>query len=286
MLKLNIEEKHDLNENDDISSKAVREITEKEVKDAINNTPNKAPGDKVYSQHLKQHTPKLITLLTKIFNSSLKIGYFPDTWKIATVTMILKPEKDSNLTTSYRPISLLPILGKVMERIMILRITTLMIEKKILNKYQYGFQKGKSCIHQVLRLSEHISKWLNKKPKGRTISLFIDAEKAFDVAWHNGLRIMLKEENFPETLIRWISNWLENRKCRVKINQCLSKQVTLKAGLPQGSLLSPIFYIFLIRNMPTKATEDFISIFYADDTSYASSDNPHGRRKKYAGQSL
>ena len=145
------EETHDAqNDPNDISDpniKVVRTISEKEVKEAIKSTPNKAPGDKVYAQHLKHHTPELITIITKIYNASLKLGYFPERWKQSVVTMILKPDKDASLPTSYRPISLLPILGKVFERIMIVRITIFFYEKKIFNMYQAGFQKGKSTMH-------------------------------------------------------------------------------------------------------------------------------------------
>ena len=166
------------------------------------------------------------------------------------------------------------------------RISSLMIAKGLLNKYQYGFQKKKSAIHHLLRLSEHISKWLNTRPNGRTISVFIDAEKAFDTVWSNGVRKMLIDENFPPILIRWVSSWMENRTCRVRINQAISHKVQLTAGLAQGSLLSPIVYIFFTRNMPTKAKNDFLSSFYADDTSYASPDSSHGNRKSFAGDSL
>ena len=148
----------------------------------------------------------MIQIITNIFNASLSIGYFPKKWKCAILTMILKPDKDSSSPKSYRPISLLPILGKVMERIMTERITLYMIDKGLLNKFQYGFQKKKSCVHQVLRLSEHINRWFNAKPSGRTIAVLIDAEKAFDCLWHDGLRQMILKDNFPTILIRWISS--------------------------------------------------------------------------------
>ena len=97
---------------------------------------------------------------------------------------------------------------------------------------------------------------------------------------------MLQDEKFPEKIIRFISSWLSNRKCRVRINDEISYLVLLKAGVPQGSLLSPIIYIFYIQKMPTKSAEDFLTSFYADDTSYAASDNPHSKRKSFAGKAL
>ena len=73
--------------------------------------------------------------------------------------MILKPDKVATLPGSYRPISLLPVIGKLMEKIMTQRIANLMIQKGLINKFQAGFQKGKSTTHQLLRLSEHITLW-------------------------------------------------------------------------------------------------------------------------------
>ena len=138
------------------------------------------------------------------------------------------------------------------------RITIYMVEKGLLNKFQYGFQKNKSCVHQVLRSSEHINKWFNAKPSGRTIAVLIDAEKAFDCIWHDGLRQMIMNDKFPVILIRWISSWLTQRTCRVRVNNSLSNLAILAAGVPQGSLLSPIMYIYFTRHMPTRATNEIM----------------------------
>ena len=200
--------------------------------------------------------------------------------------MILKPDKDATDTKSYRPISLLPIVGKIFERIMTKRITAYMISKALINKYQYGFQKNKSCVHQVLRMSEHINRWFNTKPSGRTLAVLIYAAKAFDCVWHDGLRQMFMNDKFPAILIRFLSSWLSQRTCRVRINTDLSNFAILSAGVPQGSLLSPIIYIYFTRNMPTKATNEMFSSFYADDTAYAASDAPHARRRTFAGENL
>ena len=86
------------------------------------------------------------------FNASKKLGYFPDQWKKSVITMILKPDKLAALPGSYRPISLLPVIGKLLEGIMASRLTKYMIKNGLINKYQCGFRKGKSCEHQLLRL--------------------------------------------------------------------------------------------------------------------------------------
>ena len=153
--------------------------------------------------------------------------------------MILKPEKNPSLPGSYRPISLLPVIGKLLEGIMASRLVNYMVKHELFNKYQCGFKSKKSCFHQLLRLSEHVTKWFNKKPSGRTVAIFIDAEKAFDSVWHFGLKKLFHEANFPIKITRWLSSFLDNRKGTVKVNNIILKEFLLMAGVTQGSLLAP-----------------------------------------------
>ena len=143
-------------------NESTRKITVKEVKMQFRKTPNKAPGDSVFPQHLKMGTEKLFQLLTSLFNASFDLGYFADKWKISTISMILKPDKSAALPSSYRPISLLPIIGKLFERILTVRLTLYMEQNGLVNKFQCGFRKKKSTVHQLIRLAEHIYKWYNK----------------------------------------------------------------------------------------------------------------------------
>ena len=123
----------------------------------------------------------------------------------------------------------------------------------------------------------------NINPKGRTVSIFINTEKEFDTVWHDGLRKMLHDANIPIIILRIISNFLDNRHGSVKINESISTKVPLTAGVPQGSILSPLLYIFFIRQLPTKTSNEIMSSFYADDICYFASDNPHKSRKSFAG---
>ena len=95
-------------EETNVNEKLIKTITPEEIKKHVKKTPNKAPGDKVFVQHLKIGTDKLFKVLAIIYNASLKLGYFADKWKISIITMILKPNKESSNPSSYRPISLLP----------------------------------------------------------------------------------------------------------------------------------------------------------------------------------
>lgn len=264
----------------------LEKITSKQIKKNIMKTQNKSPGGKIFVQHLKMGTEKLFEVLAVIFNSCLDLGYFPDKWKKSLITMILKPNKQSSSPSSYRPISLLPVLGKLFEKVMTARIALFMLDNNLINKYQCGFRKRKSTIHQLIRLAEHIFKRFNKKPSGRSVLIFIDAEKAFDTVWHNGLKKQLLDAKIPIKIIRWISSFLDNRYGCVKVNNCVSRIVPLYAGVPQGSIIAPLLYIFHIRGMPTEISEEIVTSFYADDTTYGASDSPHASRKVFVSSHL
>ena len=134
---------------------------------------------------------------------------------------------------------------------MVIRISEYLVKNNLTNKFQCGFLKGKSTVHQLLRLSEHITTWFNKRPTGRTVAIFIDAEKAFDTVWLDGLRKMLHDSKMPDKIVRWISSFLKNRTGAIKVNNVISRIFPLEAGVPQGSILAPLLYIFFIKDMPT-----------------------------------
>ena len=152
---------------------------------------------------------------------------------------------------------------------------------------KFAFNAGPSsfvsinCLHQLLRLAEHVSTWFSKRGGGRTISLFIDAEKAFDTVWLDGLRKMLHDSKLPDKIVRWLSSFLKNRTGAIKVNNIISRIFPLEAGVPQGSILAPLMYIFFIKDMPTVNSNEIISSFYADDTSYAASEDNRNSRKVF-----
>lgn len=129
----------------------IKSFTPTEVKEEVNklNT-RKAPGyDLISGQILKQLPRKAMTLLTVIFNRMLSLSYFPIIWNYAEVIMIPKPGKPHNEITSYRPISLLPNISKVFERLLLQRIYTDHELLTLLPNHQFGFREDHSTIQQV-----------------------------------------------------------------------------------------------------------------------------------------
>ena len=139
----------------------------------------KSPGhDLITNKILKNLTPKALTYLASLFNSTMRIGTFPLTWKHAIIVPIHKPGKQANSPTSYRPISLLPTLSKLYERILLNRIKPFL---HIIPKYQFGFKTQHSTCHQIQRISEIIvHRFENKK---YTTAVFLDLTQAFDKIW-------------------------------------------------------------------------------------------------------
>jgi hypothetical protein len=216
---------------------------------------------------------KLFQILQVIFNGCVKFGHDPEQCKSSSIVMILKPDKPSAKPGSYWPISLLPILGKLLEKIMTHHLTSYMVCHNHFNPFQYGFHSQKSTVHQLLHLAEQISWWFEQHSPRRTVSIFINSEKAFDTVWHNGLRCQLIDAKFPEAVIHCISSYRRNQTGKISINNILSRAFPLLAGVPQGLALAPLLYIFFTHLMPTKIHHQILNSFYANDTCFALSNS-------------
>jgi hypothetical protein len=143
---------------------------------------------------LKELSQKGLRAITQIYNAILQNEYFPRQWKVGQITMTVKPEKHPNDITSYRPISLLPILSKILEMILLQRLTPITDESKLIPSHQFGFRKEHRTIEQAHRLVYKINNDLESK---RYFSAaFIDISQAFDKVWHTGFLHKLKRA-FP-----------------------------------------------------------------------------------------
>lgn len=141
-----------------------------------------APGlDGVTNDQLKHLPRKPLVLLTRIYNTCLKLHYFPCNWKKAKIVPIPKPGKDLRLTENYRPISLLPTMSKILERLLLLRLQPPLHDNHIIRAEQFGFKRKLSAELQVLRLVEHLTTAFNQAK--HTAAIFLDWEKAYDKVW-------------------------------------------------------------------------------------------------------
>ena len=148
----------------------------------------KAPGpDTIHNEVLRLGTTtSLFHQLAGLFTSSIQLGYIPTAWKIATLRMLLKPDKLPSLTTSYRPISLISSIMKLFETVIEQRLRSHLEHIGFINKHQSGFRKAKSIDDYLFRLSQSMMESFNRGE--HVVAAFLYIEKAFDNVWHNGLR--------------------------------------------------------------------------------------------------
>lgn len=229
---------------------------------------SKAPGfDNVPNILLKKLPSKALQLLVLIFNSCIRLNYFPAAFKKAKVVAVAKPNKPANDPTSYRPISLLSNLGKLFEKLIHSRITDCTSESHIISENQFGFKKEHSTTHQIGRIKNKIN--LNKRLRKSTGLILLDIEKAFDTVWHNGLLYKMVAANMPKYICKIVSQFLEDREYAVSVNQSVSPFKSIPAGLPQGSILSPTLYSIYTSDF--KPPKEVDTAYYADDTALITS---------------
>lgn len=239
---------------------------EEEIASIIKNLKNKkSPGtDKINNTLIKKLPSRGVLYLMFIVNACLKLSYFPDRWKEAKISPILKHSKDSSSPLSYRPISLLCSFSKIFERVILNRINSFLDEHNIIPNEQHGFKKKFSTTHQLFKLIKRAKRKLRQKCS--TGIVMLDVEKAFDRVWHNGLLFKMKILNFPPYLIKMTHNFLKNRKFFVEINNSRSPSYDIPFGVPQGAVLSPTLYNIFTHDIP-KYTRTTLALF-ADDTAF------------------
>lgn len=210
---------------------------------------HKAPGiDNITGIILKKLPKKGIAAIVNIVNSMFRLGYFSNQWKVAKVICILKPGKNPALPVSYRPISLLPHLSKVVEKIIKSRIIDIADKLDILPKEQFGFRNYHGTTDQLCRIVNFITHNFNHKK--HTGMALLDIEKAFDTVWHNGIIYKMINYGFPSYLILLINNYLRLRQMIVSYDNAVSNEKRIVSGVPQGSVLGPVLFILYVSDMP------------------------------------
>ncbi|CAG4940655.1 unnamed protein product [Colias eurytheme] len=224
-----------------------------------------SPGpDGITARLLKKIRPFIAKPLSHIFNLSLSSGSFPDCWKIAAVTPIHKGGP-VDIPENFRPIALLNILSKLLEKIVNRRLLNYLDKQNLISDRQFGFRKGKSTEDAAMLLTNSVASHIQNGEQA--LAVFIDLAKAFDTISPSLLIKKLESVGIRGLALDWFSSYLTNRKQYVKIDGIASEVLPIKFGVPQGSILGPTLftlYINEIVNLPLNSAQ---IISYADDTA-------------------
>ena len=219
--------------------------------------------DGLSSIQLKYISDDIVTVLTHIINQSLCTGIFPLTLKIAKISPIFK-KGDPHLTDNYRPISLLPVMSKIFEKVVFIQLYDYLIENKLLYDSQYGFRKLHSTELAALEFTDKIN--LNLDEGKLPLAIYLDLSKAFDTIDHSILINKLKYYGVRGMSLYWFESYLSNRKQYVQFNDSVSSYSLMSTGVPQGSILGPLLFIIYMNDI-ANVTDKFHFTLYADDTS-------------------
>ena len=232
---------------------------------------NKATGtDKISYKIIKLAAPVISDSLTLIFNQAITLSSFPDEWKIARVVPLYK-NGQRGIPGNYRPISVLPAISKIMERILHDQLYINYLTKfDLFSDTQFGFRKFHSTAGALLDCT---NEWyINLDRKMFNLAVLIDLKKAFDTVDHQILLSKLELYGIKGQAINLLKSYLTNRKQRCQIRNSFSSERLIKCAVPQGSILGPLLFLLYINDLPHCLSKTKPRLF-ADDTNLTASAN-------------
>ena len=244
---------------------ALRRVTESEICRLVDKMqPKSSCGiNGVSNAMLKRLIHVIKVPLCTIFNVSLTTGVFPELLKIAKVVPLHKGGEKC-LCDNYRPISLLPVISKVLEKIVYVRLVSHLDENDVFYSRQYGFRKKHSTMDAVVNL---VSEILGSFEQNRMVlAVFIDLRKAFNTISHSLIIRKLECLGVSDIALTWFKSYLTGRSQCVSLGKSISAPTHLKVGVAQGSLLGVLLFNLVINDL-YRSLKYSTAILYADDTT-------------------
>ena len=229
---------------------------------------NKATGiDKISSRIIKIAAPVISDSLTHIINQSIAQSFFPHEWKIARVVPLFE-SRQRYLPENYRPISVLPVISKIMERIMYDQIYEYLTEAEILSEYQFGFRKFHSTTTALLDCTNDW--YVNIDRKLFNMVVLIDLKKAFDTVDHKIILRKLECYGIKGEALALLRSYLTNRDQKCQVKNFISSEKSIRCGVSQGSILRPLPFLLHTNDLHQCLSETKPPMF-ADDTNLTAS---------------
>jgi retron-type reverse transcriptase len=243
-------------------------ITRHQIEKAVKKTsPRKAPGpDEISNRVIKETLSTTIDHLLTLMQASLNISHFPTSFKHTTTVILRKPGKsDYTKPKAYRPIALESTLGKIMESVIADVLSYLTETYELLPAYHYGGRPGHSAEDAMMEMSERIyDAW---KRHNVYTTLFVDVAGAFNNVHHKRLIHNLQKRRVPVEIARWIQSFLQDRTTKLTFNGSTTSSIHTPAGVPQGSPLSPLLYIYYNADLLdiSESYSDLSALGFIDD---------------------
>ena len=201
--------------------------------------------------------------LLTITNAITSTEHFSKLWKQATIIFLPKPNKSPLSHTNYRPVSLLDVPGKIVEKIINTRLTTLLEHKHLTNDNQHGFRSKRGTQTVLAILYENNA--TIKRNDERLDLIFRDISRAFDKVWYDGLKYKLLATDLPDYLKRTLCSYYNGQNCTYKLDDYIGPTFALRSGVPQEGCLSPRLFSFYTHDIPEDTVTHAKYITYAED---------------------
>ena len=234
------------------------------------NNKKSAGDDNIKPRVLKENKETLAKPITHIINLSFKNGEVPNKLKIAKVIPIYK-KNDKADPNNYRPISLLSIINKIMEKLIAKRVLKFLNEHEILYEYQFGFRENYST---TLAITEIVENLLTELQNGKLVAgIYLDLSKAFDTVDHNILLDKLEHYGIRGNPLKWFKSYLQNRQQYTVVNGKKSNLQHVQYGVPQGSVLGPLLFLLYTNDIVMAVGKNKLRLFADDSNVFVTADN-------------